>query len=150
MGSKDRITTADCLCNLWHDFSERSAPSVQTKEAASSRNRQGFFYILGGAGDISHLKLRTEMGGAKGMVEVFHDLFKRGFKKTRARVTWVIYIFTATGHFVSGDSKCHTENFHSCFFLCKCQPVFQLSIHMSGEALWLVYETYQKGDAFYL
>lgn len=60
---------------------------MQTKEAASSRNRQGFFYILGGAGDISHLKLRTEMWGAKGMVEVFHDLFKHGFNKTRATVT---------------------------------------------------------------
>lgn len=44
MGSKDRFTTADCLCNLWHNFSERSTPSVQTEETASSRNRQGFFY----------------------------------------------------------------------------------------------------------
>lgn len=85
MGSKDRITTADCLCNLWHGF-QRSTPSVQTKEPASTRNQQGFF-ILGGAGDISHLKLGTEMWGGKGVVEVFPGLFKHGFNNTRARVT---------------------------------------------------------------
>lgn len=85
MGSKDRITTAVCLCNLWHDFSERSTPSVQTKETASSRNRQGFF-ILGGAGDISQLKIGTEKDG-KGVAEIFPDMFKRGFNSTRARVT---------------------------------------------------------------
>lgn len=61
------------LCRL------KKLPAVETGKV--------FFYILGGAGDISHLKLRTEMWGAKGIVEVFHDLFKHGFNKTRATVT---------------------------------------------------------------
>lgn len=59
---------------------------MQTKETASSRNRQGFFFILGGAGDISHLKPGTEMWGEKGVVEVFPDVFKQSFTTARASI----------------------------------------------------------------
>lgn len=65
---------------------------MQTKETASSRNRRVFF-TLGGAGDISHLKLGTEMWGGKGAVEVFPDVFKHGFHNTRARVTQAVYFY---------------------------------------------------------
>lgn len=76
------------VCAIYGMIFQREVPRLcRLEKVPAVETGRFFFFMLGGAGDISHLKLGTEMWGGKGVVQVFPDMFKHGFNNTRARVT---------------------------------------------------------------
>ena len=62
-------------CAIYGMIFQREVPRLCRLKKLPAVETGRFFFILGGAGDISHLKLGTEMWGGKRVVEVFPDTF---------------------------------------------------------------------------
>jgi len=76
------------VCAIYGMIFQREIPCLcRLQKLPAPETDRGFFFILGGAGDISRLKLGTEMCDGKVMVELSPDIFRHGFHNSRARVT---------------------------------------------------------------